>query len=76
MAAKKKSRLSSLVDTVKDIPYSPSPAEKAERRKWEIEDALRTVQKAEEIKKDGKLMKEVKSMARDKMKELKKVSGC
>lgn len=68
---KKVSKLSSMVAT--DVPYKPTPAEKAERRKWEVEDALRTVQRAEEIKKDGSLMKEVKSMAKEKMSELKKI---
>lgn len=71
MATKKKTKLSNMVAT--DVPYAPTPAEKAERRKWEIEDALRTVQRAEEIKKDSKLMKEVKGMAKEKMSELKKI---
>ena len=68
---KKPAKLSSMVAT--DVPYTPTPAEKAERRKWEIEDALRTVQRAEEIKRDKTMMKDVKAMAKEKMKDLKKV---
>lgn len=68
---KKSSKLSSMVSN--DKPYVPTAAEKAERRKWEIEDALRTVQRSEEIKKDKKLMSEVKTMAKEKMSELKKI---
>lgn len=49
MTKKKTAKLSSMIAT--NAPYSPTPAEKAERRKYEIEDALRTVQRAEEIKK-------------------------
>lgn len=74
MTKKKTAKLSSMIAT--DAPYSPTPAEKAEQRKYEIEDALRTVQRAEEIKKDKSMMKDVKAMAREKMSELKKVSGC
>jgi hypothetical protein len=51
-----------------------SPAsEKAERRKYEVEDAMRTVQRAEEIKKDRAMMKDVKAMAKQKIKELGKI---
>lgn len=36
-----------------------SPA--AQERQWQVEDAIRTLQRAEQIRKDGKLMGEVKS---------------
>jgi hypothetical protein len=47
--------------------------EKAERRKWEVEEAVRTMQRAEEIRKDKAMMKDVKAMAKQKMAELKKI---
>jgi len=66
--AKKKSKLSDCVDT------ASSPVEdKAQVRKYEIENALRTVQRAEEIKRDKAMMKDVKAMARSKIKEMKKI---
>lgn len=39
-------------------------------RKWECEDALRTLQRAGEIVHDKKLMAEVKAMAKDKIDEM------
>lgn len=41
--------------------------------KWEIEDALRTIQRSEDIIKDKKLMKEVKKLASDQQKVLNKI---
>lgn len=35
----------------------------ASDRKWEIEDAMRTIMRAEELKRDGKLMADVKKHA-------------
>ncbi len=37
------------------------PIQSKEERRWQVEDALRTLQRAEEIRKDGKLMGEVKT---------------
>lgn len=51
-------------------PYKQSAAEKAERRKWEAQDALRTITRAEEIKRDRALMSEVKKCAREQVKSL------
>lgn len=48
----------------------PSPREE---RKWRAEDALRTMEQAEGYRKDKELMREVKQLAREKVKNLKKV---
>jgi len=37
------------------------PIVNKEERRWQVEDALRTLQRAEEIRKDSKLMNEVKT---------------
>jgi len=37
-----------------------SPTVMKQERQWEIEDALRTLQRADKIRKDGKLMADVK----------------
>lgn len=42
--------------------------------KWEVEDALRSLQRAEEVRKDEKLMKEVFKLARLKLKEIKSIA--
>lgn len=40
-------------------------------RDWEVEDALRTILRAEEIKKDAKMMKRVEALAVRKQEEMK-----
>ncbi len=42
---------------------------------WQVDDALRTLQRAEEIKKDPKLMAKVRAMAKDKLAALTKVTA-
>jgi hypothetical protein len=42
---------------------------KADMRKWEIESAMSTLQRAAEIQKNAKLMTDVKKLAADKAKE-------
>ena len=46
-----------------------SATPKAEMRKWEIESAMSTLQRAAEIQKNAKLMNDVKKMAAEKAKE-------
>ena len=48
--------------------------ETAERRKWEVEDALHTLRRAGEIVHDKKLMAEVKAMAKDKIDEMEAIA--
>lgn len=48
------------------IPMTP----KAEMRKWEIESAMNTLRRAEEIRKDPKMMTDVKKFAQEQIKML------
>lgn len=45
--------------------------ENADRRRYEVEDAMRTLVRAEQVKRDPKLMADVRTLASD----LKKVAG-
>lgn len=45
----------------------------ADMRKYEVEDALRTMTRAEEIKRDSSLMRDVKKLATEKQQMLSKV---
>jgi len=46
---------------------------KAEMRKWEIESALSTLKRADEIRKDTKMMNDVKKLAQEQMSVLKNI---
>ena len=48
---------------------------KAEMRKWEIESAMNTLQRAAEIQKDSKLMGDVKKLAAQKVKEFNSIAS-
>ena len=48
---------------------------KAEQRKWEIESAMSTLQRAAEIQKNAKLMADVKKMAAEKAKEFNNIAA-
>jgi hypothetical protein len=50
-------------------PEAPK-TDAAERRKWEVDDALHTLRRAGEIVHDKKLMTEVKALAGEKIEEL------
>ena len=52
----------------------PSDKKSGKFDKWEVEDALRTLQRAEEIRKDEKLMKEVMKMGKLKIKEIRSIT--
>lgn len=47
--------------------YSPV---KDDEKKWRAEDALRTLERAEEIRSDGSLMRDVEYCRQDRMKKL------
>jgi hypothetical protein len=47
---------------------------KNEMRKWEIESALSTLKRADEIRKDTKMMNDVKKLAQEQMSVLKTFS--
>jgi hypothetical protein len=65
--------------TAKKVPAKRSTsnvsiAPKAEMRKWEIESALSTLKRADEIRKDTKMMNDVKKLAQEQMSVLKTFS--
>ena len=48
---------------------------KADMRKWEVESAMSTLQRAAEIQKNAKLMNDVKRMAAEKAKEFNNIAA-
>lgn len=50
------------------------PTQSAEGRRWEVEDAVRTLSRAEQIKSDPKLMKDVRVLAKDLQRVVEKAS--
>jgi RPA family protein len=53
---------------------SVSKSQQNEMKKWEIESALSTLKRADEIRKDNKLMSDVKKLAQEQMSVLKNFS--
>jgi len=51
-----------------------SATPKAEMRKWEIESALSTLKRAEDIRKDKKMMTDIANLAKEQMNVLKNFS--
>jgi hypothetical protein len=62
MAAKK--------STAKKSSPVVSMSSKAEMRKWEVESAMNTLRRADEIRKDAKMMGDVKKLAQEQIKML------
>ena len=62
MAAKK--------STTKKSSPMISSSSKAEMRKWEVESAMNTLRRADEIRKDTKMMGDVKRLAQEQIKML------
>lgn len=52
---------------------APIISQKAQERKWEIESALSTLKRADEIRKNAKMMSEVKALAEQQMNVLKSI---
>lgn len=53
----------------------PTASDKARERRYQVEDGLRTMQRAEEIKKDRSLVKDIKMLAKEQMASLSKVGS-
>ena len=51
-------------------PMTISGISKAESRRWEVESAMSTLRRAEEIRKDAKMMNDVKKFAQEQIKML------
>lgn len=64
-----------IVNSTGDMPsrYTPSAEDKERERKYRAEDDIRTMQRAEEIKRDKERMKAMKSIAKEQMNGLKKI---
>ena len=65
MAMKKTTAKKATVKKTTTSNVSMTP--KAEMRKWEIESALSTLKRADEIRKDAKMMTDVKKLAQQQM---------
>lgn len=68
--AKAKNKLSGMINEAPMPPRESTKQEAAERKRWQAEDALRTITSAEEIKKDRGLMAHVRKCANEQMKNL------
>lgn len=55
-------------------PYKPTAEDKARERRYRAEDDIRTMQRADEIKKDKERVSAMKQLAKEQMEALKKVS--
>lgn len=72
--AKATNKLASAVGlSTAPMPYKPSAADKARERRYQAEDALRTLTRAGEVQRDKGLMREVKKLATEQMSTLKSV---
>jgi len=56
--------------TTKRSKPTVSSSSKAEMRKWEVESAMNTLRRADEIRKDAKMMGDVKKLAQEQIKML------
>lgn len=72
-AAKATSTPSSSLDC-NPKPYPQTAADRERERKWKAEDALRTLQRAEDVRKDKGLMKDAQKLAAEQMASLQKVA--
>ena len=65
------------VEKISNISVASSPnvakEDKEREKKWRAEDDIRTMQRAEEIKRDKERMKNMKSYAKSQMNDLKKI---
>ena len=74
MAIKKTTTKSTPAKKSSSVGISILGGSKAEMRKWEIESAMSTLQRAAEIQKNAKLMNDVKKLAQEQMSVLKTFS--
>lgn len=72
MATKKTATKKTVSKSSSTLKISATP--KAEMRKWEVESALSTLKRADEIRKDKKMMDDVKKLAQEQMSVLKTFS--
>jgi hypothetical protein len=75
MAIKKTTTKKAPAKKSSSVGISISSSSKNEMRKWEIESAVSTLQRAAEIQKNAKLMADVKKMAAEKAKEFTNIAA-
>ena len=75
MAIKKTTTKSTPAKKSSSVGISIFGGGKAEQRKWEIESAMSTLQRASEIQKNAKLMNDVKRLAAEKAKEFSNIAA-
>jgi uncharacterized protein YdiU (UPF0061 family) len=74
MAIKKTTTVKKTPVKKASIGMTISATPKAEMRKWEIESALSTLKRAEDIRKDKKMMTDIAKLAEEQMSVLKRFS--
>jgi hypothetical protein len=57
------------------VPYRPTKEDQERERRWRAEEDLRTLQRAREIEKDRSRVSACKSLAREQIAGLQKVTG-
>lgn len=72
MAKTKKNPLP-VAKTSSPVDVRPSKDYEAQERRYKAEEAMRTMERAEEFKKDKSLMKDIKGLAKEKIKNLGKI---
>jgi hypothetical protein len=75
MAIKKTTTKKAPAKKSSSVGISILGSSKNEMRKWEIESAMSTLQRASEIQKNAKLMADVKKMAAEKAKEFNSIAA-
>lgn len=75
MARTKKTTMSDMPQHASVGRYKPTKEDEARERRYRAEDALRTLSRAEEIRSDRGLMRDVKSHAKDQIKAVSRVLG-
>ena len=56
------------------MPAKPTRQQALQERQWRAEDALRTITRADEIKRDTTLMRDVKQIANKQLQTLNKIT--
>ena len=75
MAIKKTTNRKTPAKKSSSVGISILGGSKADMRKWEIESAMSTLQRASEIQKNAKLMSDVKKLAAEKAKEFNSIAS-
>ena len=75
MAIKKTTKSTPAKKSTSSVGISILGGNRADMRKWEIESAMSTLQRASEIQKNAKLMNDVKRLAAEKAKEFSNIAA-